>query len=93
MRRIKDVIDLYILSYIWKGDINLVYNYMSSSGKDLGDFDCMLNKYSELEHAYSRYRNKASILPFDIVYKRVLFFIEPFIKGIGGVYWSGDKWC
>lgn len=92
MRRIKDVIDLYILSYIWRGSVDSVYNYIAYLGKDLGDFSNFTGRLKELEHAYSKYRNKCSILPFNIVYNRVYLFLIPIINKKKGVYWDGCKW-
>lgn len=40
-----------------------------------------------------KYKNKASVLPFNVVYDRVLEFLAPFISGAdGNYYWNGCKW-
>lgn len=93
MRRVKDIIDLYILSYIWKGYYLDIVNVLNYLGRTLEDFYRFINNYNELEHAYSKYKNKASILPFSQVYNRVRLFIEPFIRSVNyNLYWSGESW-
>ena len=93
MRRVKDIIDLYILSYIWKGSYLDIINVIKYLGREFEDFDRFINNYSDLEHAYSKYKNKASILPFNQVYNRVKIFIEPFRYNLNyDLYWSGELW-
>lgn len=93
MRRIKDVIDLYILSHIWRGSNTNILQIVNSSGRELNVFQSFTMRYDELTHAYSKYRNKASCLDFNIVYSRVLKFVSPFINNINySVYWNGDDW-
>lgn len=93
MRRIKDVIDLYILSFIWNGNSFDLINVLKQSKRGIEDFDRFLNGYSDLEHAYSKYKNKASVLPFNQVYTRVYIFLEPFIKRVNyNVVWDGNNW-
>lgn len=93
MRRVKDVIDLYILSYSWSGyNTDIVYA-LNKSGNVLDNFDRFLNNVDDLRHAYSKYRNKASVLDFDVVYKRVLCFLRPFImRNNCKLYWNGSDW-
>lgn len=96
-RRIKDVIDLYILSYCWKGSIQGVYNMMAYYRKSLGDFSQFLNHYTDLEHAYGRYSNTASVLPFKTVYDRVAVFLYVFtpsanVQNKCNLVWNGERW-
>ena len=67
-RRIKDMIDLYIIFNMWNG--NLI-DVVSTFNVDLGDFSFFKNNIAELKHAYSRYTNSASVLPFEVVYQYV----------------------
>jgi hypothetical protein len=92
-RRIKDMIDLYILSYSWNGNNTDILELARYLGYDIGDFSIYCDKVENLRHAYSKYSNPASILEFDIVYKRVYQFLEPFIKNISDrYYWNGNVW-
>lgn len=92
-RRIKDIIDLYILSYCWNGyskDLVELSIYLSKSFSDLSR---LTDYYNELEHAYSKYKNKASVLPFSVVHSRVVNFLLPFInKCTNNYYWDGNNW-
>ena len=92
-RRIKDVIDLYILSYIWRGSYIDLQNTIRQN-KNIGKFNEFVNDIEKLEHAYSKYKNKASKYDFKIVYKRVMSFVNPFINGCANInlFWNGDNW-
>lgn len=93
MRRVKDVIDLYILSFIWRGKYSYISCLLESLSREVEDFDRFLHYYKDLEHAYSKYKNKASILPFDVVYKRVCIFLKPFYERTKiDLFWDGNKW-
>ena len=92
-RRIKDVIDLYILSFNWVGCNTDLIELLLYLNKQLGGFVEFNDRYNELKHAYSKYHNKAATLDFDIIYKRVKVFMQPFISGIKDrCRWDGSKW-
>lgn len=85
-RRIKDVIDLYILSYCWDGSKKELITLSKSLGKVLGDFECFKTRYADLEHAYNKYNNSATTLHFNQVYNRVCIFLAPFGSTIENCY-------
>lgn len=92
-RRIKDIIDLYILSYCWKGYSKDLVELSLYLQRPFDDLSRLANCYEELEHAYSRYRNKASILSFNIIHQRVVKFLLPFSnKDNNNYYWDGNNW-
>lgn len=92
-RRVKDIIDLYILSFCWGGCSKDLVDLARVIGKPIDDFDRLTLCYKDLEHAYNKYKNKASVLPFNVVYDRVLEFLAPFISGAdGNYYWDRCKW-
>lgn len=92
-RRIKDVIDLYILQYIWRGTYIELQNTIRQN-KSIDKFSEFINDTEKLEHAYSKYKNKASRYDFNTVYNRVRDFIGPFIRNDSNMnlYWNGDSW-
>jgi len=93
VRRIKDIIDLYILSYSWYGTTDMIYELAKYRGNPIESFDRFLHKKSELRHAYSKYINKAKVLDFDIVYARVSVFLKPFIcSDKRRLLWNGGSW-
>ena len=91
-RRVKDVIDLYILSYCWNGNKKELIKLCNSLGKTLGDFKDFQTRYADLEHAYNKYNNSATVLAFNQVYTRVYNFLAPFASDIVNCYWNGISW-
>lgn len=89
LRRIKDLIDIYILSFIYCGSYNDIIRVMKATDRSVGKADTFRYHTDEMKHAYSKYRNKASVLPFEDVYIRVLMFVDPFIR-FSGEYASND---
>ena len=93
MRRVKDIIDLYILSYSWCGYNTDIINLSKHLSKHIDTFEKFINSKHDLAHAYSRYKNKASVLDFNLVYNRVYSFLSPFIvNSKERLYWDGDIW-
>lgn len=74
------MIDLYILSFIWDGKYSDIMNIISSSEKEIGNFDRFIDMKDNVEIAYSHYKNSASTLPFDTVYNRVKKFLYAFMS-------------
>lgn len=93
-RRIKDVIDLYILSYCWSGSNIQILQLIQASGKSIEMFNEFMNNYTELLHAYSKYSNTATEnIPFEIIYSRVKIFLEPYIRIVTTNHiWNGNNW-
>lgn len=92
-RRIKDVIDLYILSYSWKGSYRSLLNLSKDADRAFENFEKFTENFSDLEHAYKKYSNSASGGDFKEVYKRVFAFLAPFVMHYDGeYYWDGSVW-
>lgn len=93
-RRIKDVIDLYILSYCWSGSNIQILQLIQASGKSIEMFNEFMNNYTELLHAYSKYSNTATEnISFEIIYSRVKIFLEPYIRIVTTNHiWNGNNW-
>ncbi len=92
-RRIKDVIDLYILSYCWKGSYQSLLTLSKDADREFEAFTHFTENFSGLEHAYSKYHNSASGGDFREVYKRVFAFLAPFIMHYDGkYYWDSSVW-
>ena len=61
--------------------------------KPYKEFNTLLERKSDLAHAYSKYKNSASVLPFNVIYTRVVNFLEPFINNASTMrYWNGNTW-
>lgn len=92
-RRIKDVIDLYILSYSWKGSYRSLLTLSKEVEREFESFAHFTENFSGLEHAYSKYHNSASGGDFREMYKRVFAFLAPFIMHYDGeYYWDSSVW-
>lgn len=93
-RRIKDVIDLYILSYCWSGSNIQILQLIQASGKNIEMFNEFMNNYTELSHAYLKYNNTATNnLSFEVVYSRVKILLEPYIRRVTTNHiWNGNNW-
>lgn len=80
VRRIKDMLDIYIISYMFNGSYNDIVRVMKESGREIGGADTLYGCIKELEHAYDVYKNSAKVLRFDEVYTLCCRFTEPFIR-------------
>lgn len=79
-RRVKDLIDIYILSYIYNGSYKDIISIMDISGREVGKADTLLRHTDDVIHAYSRYNNSAANLDFSIICSRALIFLDPFLN-------------
>ena len=80
-RRIKDVIDLYYISKVFSFDKNTFLRTIKISERTLGDFDGFVNRKSDLQHAYDKFRFFGDVkkVPFEDVYQSVSKYIKPLL--------------
>ena len=93
-RRIKDIYDLYVLSYLEGFEIDNIKNILKSMNKELGDFSQFTENIQELKHAYDKYDGIQNKPEFEIMYGRVRDFCMPFIVGSYKErkgYWSRER--
>ena len=76
-RRIKDVIDLYYISQVFKFEKEKITDALAKSGRKLGSFEAFNNRYDELKHSYDKFRYIGDISkpPFEEVYETVKKYI------------------
>lgn len=76
-RRIKDVVDLYYLSHVFKFACDEVLQAVKRSGKELGGFDGFINRKDELRHSYEKFRFSGDVYKpdFEEVYQTVNSYI------------------
>ena len=81
-RRIKDVIDLYYISMVFKPDYASVIGHWKGSNRRPGNFDGFLHKQEELRHSYEKFRFSGDVNKPDFarVYDAVKSFISPFLS-------------
>ncbi len=77
-RRIKDVVDLYYLSKVFRFDRDAVMQTLTNGGRTLDSFLGFLHKKDELKHAYEKFRFTGDVNkpPFDEVYRTVKAYIK-----------------
>ena len=77
-RRIKDVVDMYYISKVFKFQRIEIVNALKDSGKTLGNFNGFLHRTDDLRHSYEKFRFAGGVNkpPFDEVYGEVKSYIK-----------------
>lgn len=92
-RRIKDFYDIYAISSVWNFKRSEVLGAMSERGREIGDFDALINRVGDLEHAYGKMRGIVNKRDFQTVYEAVVRFLRPFaINTNTDMIWNGQEW-
>lgn len=77
-RRTKDVLDIYVMSFIMDIDVDELYQIWKESGRELGNFETYKTKFSELKEAYDKMKGIKNKPDFIEVYSRVSDVIKQF---------------
>lgn len=77
-RRIKDVVDLYYISKVFRFHKADVLQTLKNSGRSLGDFCGFLHRIEDLWHSYEKFRFEGDVYkpPFEEVYRTVKAYIK-----------------
>ena len=77
-RRIKDVVDMYYISKVFKLNGDDILNVLHNSQRALGDYHAFLSREEELKHSYEKFRFAGGVNkpPFEEVYDTVIMFIK-----------------
>lgn len=77
-RRIKDVVDLYYISKVFRFHKADVLQTLKNSGRSLGDFYGFLHRIEDLRHSYEKFRFEGDVYkpPFEEVYRTVKAYIK-----------------
>lgn len=77
-RRIKDVVDLYYISKVFRFHKTDVLQTLKNSGRSLGDFCGFLHRIEDLRHSYEKFRFEGDVYkpPFEEVYCTVKAYIK-----------------
>lgn len=70
-RRIKDVLDIYIISFITEIDVDELDRIWKETGRELGDFEAYKTKSAELKEAYDKMKGIKNKPDFCELYDRV----------------------
>ena len=77
-RRVKDVVDLYYISKVFRFNKADVIQTLKNSGRSLDTFNGFLRRTDELRHAYEKFRFEGGVYkpPFEEVYRTVRSYIK-----------------
>ncbi len=70
-RRMKDILDIYVLSFITEIDADGLYRIWEETGRKPGDFETFRTKSAELKEAYDKMKGIKNKPDFIDVYTRV----------------------
>ncbi len=70
-RRMKDVLDIYVMSFITKIDIDELHQIWTETGRELGDFEAYKTQIAKLGEAYNKMKGIKNKPDFLDVYSRV----------------------
>lgn len=70
-RRMKDVLDIYIMSFITKINTNELYQIWKETDRELGNFEAYKTQKTELNEAYNKMKGIRNKPDFIEVYQRV----------------------
>ena len=70
-RRMKDILDIYVLSFITEIDAGGMYRIWEETGRKPGDFEVFRSKSAELQEAYDKMKGVKNKPDFIDVYTRV----------------------
>lgn len=77
-RRTKDVLDIYVISFITKINIDELYQIWEETGRKLGNFAEFKTQFFELKEAYDKLKGIKNKPEFMEVYNRVSDVIDGF---------------
>ena len=77
-RRIKDVVDLYYISKVFRLDKSEILRTLENSGRSLDSFHGFLHRAEDLSHSYEKFRFEGGVYkpPFEEVYNSVKAYIK-----------------
>ena len=93
-RRIKDFIDLYSICFGDDIDIDEIYRIVKEKNREIGNFNALFNRKSEIEHAYDELRRIEPKPDFEYVYKTIIAYCIAFKNKEKNLKWNHEllKW-
>ena len=70
-RRMKDVLDIYVISFITEINVDELYQIWKDTGRELGDFRAYRAQFVELKEAYDKMKGVKNKPDFNNVYEKV----------------------
>lgn len=79
-RRVKDLLDIYVMSFISEFQIVEIYDIWQKTGRIPGDFSHFRNHKTEISQAYDRLKGIQNKPEFSELYNRLSVFLKPFYE-------------
>ena len=93
-RRVKDLLDIYVMSYLSEFSTMEIYDIWENTDRMPDAFEQFRNEREEIEKAYVKMKGVINKPKFDDLYERLSIFLNPFFepeKKISAV-WNGMEW-
>lgn len=93
-RRVKDLVDIYVMSYITECSIEKLLEIWNRTDRNIGDFTEFREKMAEISQAYKKMTGIKNKPDFGDLYARLLVFLNPFfeLEKNRNVTWTKDGW-
>lgn len=70
-RRVKDILDIYVMSFVAKADPDELHRIWAETGRELGNFETYNKQIAEIGKAYDKMKGIKNKPDFFEVYSRV----------------------
>lgn len=93
-RRVKDLLDIYVMSYVSTFRTIDIYDIWESTGRVPGNFINFKNQKSDIENAYCKMKGIINKPEFSAMYNRLTKFLMPFFNPDEkpSAIWEGNEW-
>lgn len=93
-RRVKDLIDIYVMSYVSEFHTIEIYDIWENTGRIPGDFSQLKSQVEDIEKAYAKMKGIINKPDFTVLYDRLTVFLEPFYQPEKkwAAIWKGTSW-
>lgn len=93
-RRVKDLLDIYVMSFIAEFQIKEIREIWQSTGRVPGDFSQFRNHMNELSKAYEKMKGITNKPDFLELYTRLSLFLIPFyeLEKKTDMVWRTENW-
>lgn len=93
-RRVKDLLDIYVMSYVSVFSTSELYDIWEHTGRMPGNFAMFKSEKADIEKAYSKMKGIINKPDFDILYGRLQKFLIPFFNPEEKIpaIWEGIEW-
>lgn len=90
--RAKDLVDAYALSQCLDVNVGKILDVCRQKGREIQSFDGLLNRTSDVEHAYNKLKRIEGKPEFSKIYAYLSRFVQPFVmKNDADLVWDCKK--